>query len=876
MADFDLEAFISAPTLGQLDKCRKDDLIRIAAHYQISVLKQQLKREIKNIVLQKLVELGVLVLPPFEPFSPASAVSGVDARLKVRLARVQMDARERAEDRQAERELRLKIRRLEIEAEMQIKMRELDLKAAKSAPAPVVQPQLAAVAPSEGAALGTNFDVSKNISLVPQFRETEVDSYFGVFERIACALNWSREVWPLLLQCKLTGKAQEVCATLSLEDSLKYDAVKAAILRAYELVPEAYRQRFRSHKKNFSQTFVEFAREKGALFDKWCTSSKITDFKTLRELILLEEFKNCIPERVVVYLNEHKVTSLSQASVFADEFALTHKNVFIPARPDKTASIPVTSSNQPRPKLNSHKVKEGRECFYCHKSGQLIADCLVLKRKQQGSTTKSVGFVNTVVAEKLESAKPDCSYEPFLMEGFISVSGKPTERVRVKMLRDTGTTQSFVVAGVLPFSEQTSCGSNVLVQGIEMGLVKVPLHQVHLQSELCTGFVKVGVRDCLPVNGVEFILGNDSAGGKVFPMLEVFDKPVLPDHTDELSEIYPETFPACVVTRAQARQMDADDLSTSFMVPIFVEDFLPSDEEKEMKTSPNLSSSHLKLPVTREKIVFAQKEDSSLQKCFSAAVSVERAQQRKSAYFLEDGLLMRKWSPIMADDPEWSVVYQVVIPECYRQQVLSLAHDHNLSGHLGIKKTYHRVLRHFFWPCLKAGVIQYCRTCRTCQLMGKPNQTIPSAPLVPIPVVDEPFEHVIVDCVGPLPKTRSGNQFLLTVMCSATRFPEAIPLRKITAPVVVKALVKFFSTFGLPKVVQTDQGTNFLSKLFSQVLTTLNISHRIASAYHPESQDALERFHQTLKAMLRKYCLDTGKDWDEGVPLVLFAVREAV
>ncbi len=62
---------------------------------------------------------------------------------------------------------------------MQIKMRELDLKAAKSAPAPVVQSQLAAEALSEGAALGTNFDVGKNISLVPQFRETEVDSYYG-------------------------------------------------------------------------------------------------------------------------------------------------------------------------------------------------------------------------------------------------------------------------------------------------------------------------------------------------------------------------------------------------------------------------------------------------------------------------------------------------------------------------------------------------------------------------------------------------------------------------------------------------------------------------------------------------------------------------
>ncbi len=113
-------------------------------------------------------------------------------------------------------------------------------------------------------------------------------------------------------------------------------------------------------------------------------------------------------------------------------------------------------------------------------------------------------------------------------------------------------------------------------------------------------------------------------------------------------------------------------------------------------------------------------------------------------------------------------------------------------------------------------------------------------------------------------------------MCVATRFPEAIPLRKITAPVIIKALVKFFSTFGLPKIIQSDQGTNFLSRLFKQVLESLAISHQVSSAYHPQSQGALERFHQTLKSMLRKYCLDTARDWDEGVPLVLFAVRETV
>lgn len=240
---------------------------------------------------------------------------------------------------------------------------------------------------------------------------------------------------------------------------------------------------------------------------------------------------------------------------------------------------------------------------------------------------------------------------------------------------------------------------------------------------------------------------------------------------------------------------------------------------------------------------------------------------------------MRKWVPHggTADDLTGvrDTVYQFVVPVGWRRHVLELAHEHLWSGHLGVAKTYNRVLRHFFWPGMKADVARYCRTCSTCQIVGKPNQIVPPAPLHPVPAVGEPFEHVIVDCVGPLPRTKSGNQFLLTVMCVSTRFPEAVPLRKITAPAIMKALTKFFTTFGLPKVVQTDQGTNFLSKTFRQTLQALGISHSVSSAYDPESQGALERWHQTLKSALKKFCYDTGRDWDEGLPYMLFAVRNA-
>ena len=161
-------------------------------------------------------------------------------------------------------------------------------------------------------------------------------------------------------------------------------------------------------------------------------------------------------------------------------------------------------------------------------------------------------------------------------------------------------------------------------------------------------------------------------------------------------------------------------------------------------------------------------------------------------------------------------------------------------------------------------------------MVGKPNQTIPKAQLQPIPAFDEPFSRILIDCVGPLPRTKSGNEYLLTIMCTSTRFPEAIPLRNIKTKSIVKALIKFFTFVGLPKSVQSDQGSNFMSGIFQQVMHELGIKQYRSSAYHPESQGALERFHQTLKNMIRSYCFDSEKDWDEGIHLLLFAVRESV
>ena len=144
---------------------------------------------------------------------------------------------------------------------------------------------------------------------------------------------------------------------------------------------------------------------------------------------------------------------------------------------------------------------------------------------------------------------------------------------------------------------------------------------------------------------------------------------------------------------------------------------------------------------------------------------------------------------------------------------------------------------------MKREVAEYCKSCDTCQRVGKPNQGIHPTPPQPIPVIDEPFRKIYIDCVGPLPRTRRKNEYMLTIMCVSTRFPEAIPLRRINAKHIVRELVKCFLCFGLPEVIQSDQGSNFTSNMFQKVLKGLHIQQQLSSAYHPQSQGCVERFH---------------------------------
>ena len=98
-------------------------------------------------------------------------------------------------------------------------------------------------------------------------------------------------------------------------------------------------------------------------------------------------------------------------------------------------------------------------------------------------------------------------YEPFLSDGFVSLNSDYAQSTPIKILRDTGASQSLILAAILHFSEKTSSGTSVLIQGVECGFVNVPLHNIYLFSDLVKGLVAVGIRPSLPFKGIHLLLG---------------------------------------------------------------------------------------------------------------------------------------------------------------------------------------------------------------------------------------------------------------------------------------------------------------------------------------------------------------------------------
>jgi len=193
-----------------------------------------------------------------------------------------------------------------------------------------------------------------------------------------------------------------------------------------------------------------------------------------------------------------------------------------------------------------------------------------------------------------------------------------------------------------------------------------------------------------------------------------------------------------------------------------------------------------------------------------------------------------------------------IYTEDEKRQILYEYHDAPIGGHQGVARTLSKIRLKHNWRGITRDVEEYISKCEYCQKNKLSKKT-----KMPLTITDTPtrlFEKCALDIVGLLTVTTNGHKYILTFQDNLTKFNKAIPFVNQEAATVVKEFVtKIVFEHGMPEKILTNQSTNFTSEMLKNTCKLLKIEKIQTSAYHPESNGALERSHRTLAEYLRHY-----------------------
>lgn len=217
----------------------------------------------------------------------------------------------------------------------------------------------------------------------------------------------------------------------------------------------------------------------------------------------------------------------------------------------------------------------------------------------------------------------------------------------------------------------------------------------------------------------------------------------------------------------------------------------------------------------------------------------------------------------------------LVVPKELRTKLMKELHNSRISGHLGRDRTIQSVKRRFFWPGMSSDISSWVKHCAVCA-RTKRGPGLGRSPLQQSPV-GYPLDRVAVDIVGPCPITENGNEYIIVLCDYFTKWSEAFAVPNHNALTVADKIVsEFFSRFGVPKQLHSDQGKEFESELFHAVCTRLGIEKTRTTPYRPQSDGLVEKFNQTLQVMLSAFVNKCRNDWDNHLPYLLMAYRASV
>ncbi|XP_032442308.1 uncharacterized protein LOC116734877 [Xiphophorus hellerii] len=718
---------------------------------------------------------------------------------------------------------------------------------------------------------------------LPLSTDDDIEHFLMTFERMAQVCRWSRDEWAVRLVPLLTGKARTAYVLMDMADSENYDNVKEAILAKYEITADTYRRRFRCLKIEPGETPRELYVRLKDLFSRWIKPDKST-VQEISEQIILEQFLRMVNPELEIWIRERDPKTAKEAATLAEVFTSARKgskSTYFGRETHYALSSKSTGGEQGSGQSQTRNVSSSKQfpsqrppnvkksfpkssvqdirCYNCNGFGHTQHFCPTLKSKPS--------LLCSVPRPAIEAVeKKVCTVS-------VLVNGQKEEA-----LLDSGCFQSLVRASLL--SEEKLSGVGVKISCVHGDEHVYPSAEVYLTVGGQTYLVQVAVVPSLPYS---VILGNDIP--TLFDLIHQSDyEPQVLTNRDAgdlgpTSDIPVEPLKPCnVVTRAQSSKTVLEEL------PFFGESLETrlgktkkskaqkrrekfkgsGDEGIEQLSKPN-NLFEFDIP---SDLGALQRDDPTLKPWFEKVTGLGGTNQRRLD-FLEDAVYIIKGGILYQKKGQCETL---ALPQQFRHKVMELGHSIPWAGHMAFHKTLSRISSRFVWPGMYTQISKFCSSCEKCQLTS--GRGVARARLQPLPIIETPFERLGMDIVGPLERSSTGYRYILVICDYATRYPEAFPLRSIKARHVANCLLQFFSRVGIPREILTDCGTNFLSKLLQQVYKLLGIKGLKTTPYHPQTDGLVERYNQTLKNMLRKFVSDTGADWDQWLPYLLFAYRE--
>ncbi|KAG3232837.1 hypothetical protein PI124_g22086 [Phytophthora idaei] len=239
-------------------------------------------------------------------------------------------------------------------------------------------------------------------------------------------------------------------------------------------------------------------------------------------------------------------------------------------------------------------------------------------------------------------------------------------------------------------------------------------------------------------------------------------------------------------------------------------------------------------------------------------------------YTLDGGLLYYSTDP--EDEP------RVVVPhdEDLKYRILYEVHDTPVGGHLGREKTYGSVSTMYWWPKLYKWVGTYVRTCETCQRTKSSPHA--AAPLASLPVPTGCWQSISMDFVFGLPKYKAGNTGIVVFVDRLSKMAHlaAVPDTIGGEGTALLFLDRVFRQHGLPEAIVSDRDPRFTAKFWKSLFQVLGTRLDMSTADHPQTDGQTERVNRVVEDILRSVCAEAPRRWSEVLPLVEFALNNAV